>query len=180
LDASVAKTFCYTTDSSFYFKITRFDLVSDLIPGHFYIHVHNSSYRVMRQERPIIILVVVSGLLFLIHQYVQLVIQLNIAFLDNYLDPVVLMPLILYALLWERRLILRNRNSVLSYTDILGYFLIMVLIGEVLFPVISNTFTADYWDIPAYAFGTLSYVLARKVSKVRKLKDYKSLPREYL
>ncbi|MFD0931154.1 hypothetical protein ACFQ0R_00935 [Psychroflexus salinarum] len=38
----------------------------------------------------------------------------------------------------------------------------MVLIGEVLFPLISDRFTADYWDIPAYALGTLAYVIARE------------------
>lgn len=121
----------------------------------------------MKQERPILILVIVSAFLFLIHQYLQKGIQIHIPFLDNYLDPTVLMPLILYAVLWERRILLRNRNIVLSYTDILGYFLLMVLIGEVLFPLISEKFTADYWDILAYAFGTLAYSFARQISELK-------------
>lgn len=127
----------------------------------------------MKQEQPIIILVSISAVLFLIHQYLQMRVQLNIAFLDNYLDPIVLMPLILYAVLWERRILLHNRNIVLSYTDILGYFLLMVLLGEVLFPLISEKFTADYWDILAYAFGTLAYVIARKMSDFKKFGNYK-------
>ena len=129
----------------------------------------------MRQESPIIILVIVSALLFLIHQYLQMVVHFNIAFLDNYLDPTVLMPLILYAVLWERRILLRHKKIVLSYTDIFGYFLLMVLFGEILFPLISERFTADYWDILAYAFGTLAYVVAKEGGKARKFGDYKSL-----
>lgn len=118
----------------------------------------------MKQERPVLILVSLSAVLFLIHQYLQLGVQLHIAFLDNYLDPIVLMPLLLYAVLWERRILLRDRHLVLTYTDILGYFLLVVLIGEGLFPLISDRFTADYWDIPAYAVGTLAYVIAREIS----------------
>lgn len=118
----------------------------------------------MKQEAPVIILVLLSALLFCIHQVLQMQIQINIPFLDNYLDPFLLMPLILYALLWERRILLKNKTIDLSYTDILGYFLLMVLTGEVLFPQISERFTADYWDILAYALGTLTYVFVRKFS----------------
>lgn len=118
----------------------------------------------MKQEAPVIILVLLSALLFCIHQYLQMQIQINIPFLDNYLDPFLLMPLILYALLWERRILLKNKTIDLSYTDILGYFLLMVLTGEVLFPQISDKFTADYGDILAYALGTLTYVFVRKFS----------------
>lgn len=128
----------------------------------------------MKQESPILILVIVSALLFLIHQYLQLGVQLHIDFLDNYLDPAVLMPLILYAVLWERRILLRNRNLVLPYTDIFGYFLLMVILGEVLFPLISERFTADYWDILAYAFGSLAYIITKEISNYIKLRNYNS------
>lgn len=128
----------------------------------------------MKQESPILILVCVSAVLFLIHQYLQLGIHLHITFLDNYLDPTLLMPLLLYAVLWERRILLRDRHLVLSYTDVLGYFLLVVLIGEGLFPLISEKFTADYWDILAYALGTLSYIMAREVSNFKYFKTNKS------
>ena len=128
----------------------------------------------MKQERPILILVSVSAVLFLIHQYLQLRVQFNIAFLDNYLDPIVLMPMILYAVLWERRILLRHRNITLTYTDIFGYFLLMLLFGEILFPLISERFTADYWDIPAYAFGTLAYVIAKEVPNFKNFRNNNS------
>ncbi|MGM0635923.1 MAG: hypothetical protein ACQESK_07635 [Bacteroidota bacterium] len=173
MDASVAETPSCSSDSYFYFKVTDFNLIIDPIPYYYIGFIPNIYYRVLKKERPIIILVIVSALLFLIHQYLQMQAQINITFLDNYIDPIVLMPLILYAVLWERRIFLRNRNIVLTYIDILGYFLLMVLFGEVLFPIFSDKFTADYWDILAYAFGTLAYVVAKEASKETQGKNKK-------
>ena len=124
----------------------------------------------MKQERAVFSLVIVSGLLFLFHQYLQNETDINIRFLNNYLDPFLLMPLLLYAVLWERRIVLKNKNMVLSYTEIFGYFVLMVLMGEVLFPLISKKFTADYWDILAYALGTLAYIIAKEISSFKKTK----------
>ena len=124
----------------------------------------------MKQERAVFSLVIVSGLLFLFHQYLQNETDINITFLNNYLDPFLLMPLLLYAVLWERRIVLKNKNMVLSYTEIFGYFILMVLLGEVLFPLISKKFTADYWDILAYALGTLAYIIAKEISSFKKTK----------
>ena len=124
----------------------------------------------MKQERAVFSLVIVSGLLFLFHQYLQNETDINITFLNNYLDPFLLMPLLLYAVLWERRIVLKNKNMVLSYTEIFGYFVLMVLMGEVLFPLISKKFTADYWDILAYALGTLAYIIAKEISSFKKTK----------
>jgi hypothetical protein len=117
----------------------------------------------MKQEAPVNILVLLSAFLFCIHQVLQMQFQLNITFLDNYLDPFLLMPLILYALLWERRILLKDKTIDLPHSHIIGYFLIMVIFGEILFPLISEKFTVDYWDIPAYALGTLTYVFVRKI-----------------
>ena len=88
----------------------------------------------------------------------------NVPFLDNYLDPVIAMPILLYAVLWERRILLKGNNITLSYTEILGYFLLMVIFGEIIFPLMSNKFTADYWDVLAYAIGTLLYIGSKEAS----------------
>jgi len=124
----------------------------------------------MKQERPVISLVIVSGLLFLFHQYLQNETDINITFLNNYLDPFLLMPLLLYGVLWERRFVLKDKNMDLSYTEVFGYFVLMVILGEVLFPLISKKFTADYWDILAYALGTLAYIIAKEISSFKKTK----------
>jgi hypothetical protein len=122
----------------------------------------------LKKEKPKIILFIASALLFLGHQYFQLIMGINITFLDNYLDPSVLMPTLLFAVLWERRILLKNKNITLSYTEILGYFLLVVIFGEIILPRISDRFTADYWDILAYAFGTFAYLGAKRASDVAK------------
>jgi len=118
----------------------------------------------LKKEKPKIILFIASALLFLGHQYLQLIMGINITFLDNYLDPTVLMPTLLFAVLWERRILLKNKNMVLSYNEILGYFLLVVIFGEIIFPLFSDRFIADYWDILAYAIGTLAYIGAKRAS----------------
>jgi len=118
----------------------------------------------LKKEKPKIILFIASALLFLGHQYLQLIMGINITFLDNYLDPTVLMPTLLFAVLWERRILLKNKNMVLSYTEILGYLLLVVIFGEIIFPLFSDRFIADYWDILAYAIGTLAYIGAKRAS----------------
>jgi len=104
------------------------------------------------------------ALLFLIHQYLQMYADFNIPFMDDYLDPLLVMPVILYAVLWERRILLKDKNITLSYTEILGYFFLMVIFGEIIFPLMSDRFIADYWDVLAYAFGTISYIIAKNYS----------------
>jgi hypothetical protein len=123
----------------------------------------------LKKEKPKIILFIASALLFLGHQYLQLIMGINITFLDNYLDPTVLMPTLLFAVLWERRILLKNKNMVLSYTEILGYFLLVVIFGEIIFPLFSDRFIADYWDILAYAIGTLAYIGAKRASDLPKV-----------
>lgn len=113
-------------------------------------------------------------MLFLIHQYLQWIVQFYIAFFDNYLDPAILMPLILYAVLWERRILLNKKSIVLPYSAIIGYFLAMIVLGEILFPLLSDRFTADYWDILAYAFGTIFYIIVRELSHTKKPKRRRS------
>ena len=167
MDAPVAKTTSCTSDSYFYFKTTCFNSFPDLFSCNYFGVIHNFYCRVLKQEKPIIILVIVCAVFFLVHQYLQMLVQVNIPLLDNYLDPVMVMPLLLYAVLWERRIFLKNKSIVLSYTEILGYFLLVVIFGEILFPIISEKFTADYWDILAYALGTLAYKVARKKSKLK-------------
>jgi len=128
----------------------------------------------LKYEKSKILLFIVSALFFLGHQCLQLILGINIAFLDNYLDPAVLMPILLIAVLWERRILLKNKNIVLSYTEILGYFLLVVIFGEILFPLLSDRFIADYWDILAYAIGTLAYIGAKRVSDVAKRSSQKN------
>jgi hypothetical protein len=129
----------------------------------------------MKQPNATLILVIISALLFIIHQYLQMVAHINIVFLDNYLDPAVMMPIVLYAVLWERRILFRNKTIVLPYTDIFGYFVLISVFGEVLFPFFNDRFTTDYWDIVSYAVGSLAYAIAQRASNNSEASKSKSL-----
>lgn len=110
------------------------------------------------------VLVIISAVLFVVHQYLQLIAHINITFLDNYLDPFVMMPILLYLLVWERRLLLRKRTLLLPNTHIFGYFVLAVIFGEVLFPLLNKRFTADYWDILSYGLGSLIYGIVQQIN----------------
>ena len=104
----------------------------------------------------------------MLHQYLQMYEHLKLSFADNYLDPALVMPILLYAVHWERRILLKDEQITLSYSEILAYFLLIVVFGEIIFPLMSDKFTADYWDILAYALGTFAYIGAKRASDVAK------------
>jgi hypothetical protein len=106
----------------------------------------------------------ISSLLFVLHQYLQFIAQISMPFFDKYLDPALMMPILLHLLVWERRLIFRDTSSRLPESYIFGYFLLAVIFGELVFPYLSDKFIADYWDILSYALGSYAYAIAQRVS----------------
>ncbi len=118
----------------------------------------------MKRQHTTLGLVIIASVLFLVHQYIQLVAHISMPFLDSYLDPALMMPILLHLQVWERRLILRDATIRLPETHIFGYFILAVIFGELVFPYFSDKFIADYWDILAYAFGSLAYGVAQRVS----------------
>lgn len=96
---------------------------------------------------------------FLIHQYVQRIAAVPISFADHYLDPLLCLPVLLPILRTERSFLLREPQYRFDLTHILVYFLLISLIGEFLFPALSDSFFYDPSDIPAYALGGTFYYL---------------------
>lgn len=114
-------------------------------------------------------LVIISCLLFGLHQYFQMIAKISMPLFDNYLDPVLMMPILLYLLGWERKLLFRNVSMQLPENHIFGYFILAVIFGELILPFFNNKFTADYWDILSYALGSLSYVVTQRISSTDSL-----------
>lgn len=97
-------------------------------------------------------------LAFVTHQLLEKVLQIRIALLDNYLDAFLCMPLLLYILLWEQRVLFRKGSGfVFSKLYILLYFLLISFISEFLFPKWSSNFTSDFMDIVCIALGTMFF-----------------------
>lgn len=109
-------------------------------------------------------------LILIVHQVIQKVFDYNIAIFDNYLDPLLGMPILLGFILQERQLLLTkvlNANKLITYQfsilEIISISLFFALIFEEGFPEWSPYFTKDYWDYLAYASGAfLFYIFINK------------------
>jgi hypothetical protein len=104
--------------------------------------------------------------LFLIHQILQGCLHIHIRFIDNYLDPILAMPILLFIFDWELEFF-RNRPK-LNMSEIMASFIIFSVIFEGLFPYFSAKFTKDYWDVFAYLLGTTLYFLVRENEEMSK------------
>lgn len=106
-------------------------------------------------KSPVFILCVV---LFILHQFVQKTGYLQIAFLDAYLDCFLAMPVILTLLLAERQWLFKKgyqyRLSPLMIVMATAY---IIMVTEILFPIISTNFTADWLDVVFYIAGSILF-----------------------
>src|SRR5690606_17399771 len=99
------------------------------------------------------------SVLFLLHQYIQKITTVSFPLIHSYLDPLLFMPILLTLITWERRLIYKNRSYTLPLTHIFGYFLLVSILCEVVFPMWTEGMTADVWDVLCYALGTFLYII---------------------
>ncbi|MFM9951771.1 MAG: hypothetical protein ACKV1O_27825 [Saprospiraceae bacterium] len=96
--------------------------------------------------------------LFIGHQILQKIGHISLPLLDNHLDCLLCMPMLLTAWLLERRyLVFKNPAHRLSFVEIAGATLILVLLFEWGFPLLSPRFTSDWRDVPAYAAGSILF-----------------------
>ncbi|MCF1714615.1 hypothetical protein L0U88_08260 [Flavihumibacter sp. RY-1] len=96
--------------------------------------------------------------LFILHQLLEKCFHVRIEKVDNYLDALVCLPIILQLIVWERRVLLKDAYYRLPLLHIAGYFVLLSILGELLFPALSNRFTADGWDVLCYAAGTFLFI----------------------
>lgn len=103
------------------------------------------------------ILFAVCSFSFLAHQCLQKIAKIEIPVLDNYLDPLLLMPVLLHLAVIERRILLNRPAYQLSLTHITGYFVLVAVVAEIIFPLLNARFVADILDIFFYALGGIVY-----------------------
>ena len=108
-------------------------------------------------------LYVICLLIFSLHQVLQLVFHYNLpwanAWLDPFLFPLLLLPLILA----EQRFVLRNSGYFFPPLLLTGYFVVLSLLSEYLFPLLSHRFSQDPLDVALMLGGTvLFYFIYRK------------------
>jgi hypothetical protein len=89
--------------------------------------------------------------------------HVNVPLLDNYLDSLVLMPVLLTLLLAERQILFITRASYhLPVTDVIIATIYISFIAEWLFPRLSERFTADWLDVVCYFAGSLIFVVVNR------------------
>lgn len=102
-------------------------------------------------------LFVLSTILFLAHQLLQKVLYVKLKMADSFLDPLVFMPICLYLLTRERRWFLKEPNYQLPIVHILCYVFLMILVSEIVFPALSDKFTADPLDALCFLAGAILF-----------------------
>ncbi|MFP4090495.1 MAG: hypothetical protein ACLFUB_20975 [Cyclobacteriaceae bacterium] len=99
----------------------------------------------------------------------QKVLDIHFPMIDYYLDNLLAMPIILTLLLVERRILFRRKTYRLSVLEIVMATLLIILVAEIVFPLLSRDFTTDWWDVVFYVLGSLIFYLTinRSIAKRR-------------
>lgn len=101
---------------------------------------------------------IICLVLFLLHQFLQKVLAVHIPIIDPYLDSFLTMPILLTLLVVERRFLFRRGSTYcLSIGSIVAATIFVALVVELVFPALSDRFTADWWDVLAYALGSILF-----------------------
>lgn len=96
--------------------------------------------------------------LALIHQILQKILGVHVPIVDSYLDPLLFLPILLQLILLERRFVFgKDSQYVLSWYHIFGVVVLVSVLVELLFPVWSPLFTADYRDVICYLIGGTAF-----------------------
>lgn len=165
MDASQQSSSDGSSSAFVYHKITRIDC-SDHTFTHFICcyDVCFTRCRMMKKNN-LSVLVIVCILLFLVHQFLQFVLKIKIPILDNYLDPLLLMPILLYLIQKERRFLLSNSNYKLPVFQIFLYFIIVSFICEWLLPILNENLYRDIWDVLMYGIGSVLFLIFQNSEK---------------
>lgn len=109
---------------------------------------------------------IICMVLFLLHQLLQQALHITLPFLDAHLDNLLAMPIILTLLLAERRWLFKKGNDYqLPVLDIIVATAYVIFISEVLFPLLSQKFVADWRDVMFYIAGTFIFYFTIQTKK---------------
>lgn len=97
--------------------------------------------------------------LFMLHQLGAFNDTSIITTLNGYLDPLLLMPILLQLVLQEQILLYKRLRSYrLPRSKVLQLTISVAFIAEVLFPALSADFTADTLDVACYFMGSAFFL----------------------
>jgi hypothetical protein len=97
-------------------------------------------------------------LLFALHYCLQIWLKIPLPWADNYLDPILMMPIVLTLYSYEKPM-LQKPNLGLNLKEIVAITLVIAFMAEYIFPKINSACVGDYWDILGYIMGSALYFL---------------------
>jgi hypothetical protein len=103
-------------------------------------------------------LFIICLMLFIVHQVITKGMNIQLGWIDNYLDSLLAMPVILTLWLAERRWLFRQGSSyLLPALHVVMATLYIALVAEMVFPLLSRRFTSDWLDVVCYAVGSILF-----------------------
>jgi hypothetical protein len=101
---------------------------------------------------------IICLVLFIVHQIITKGMNIQLGWIDNYLDSFLAMPVILTLWLAERRWLFKQGSSyLLPLLHVVMATLYISLVSEMVFPLLSRRFTADWRDVVCYAVGSILF-----------------------
>lgn len=103
---------------------------------------------------------IICSTLFILHQIIYVFFNGEIPFVDPYLDTLLAMPIILTLLLFERKYVFKWKGYYrLTKLEIILATVFVAFISEVIFPALSEEFTADWIDVLCFFIGGIIFYL---------------------
>lgn len=94
--------------------------------------------------------------LFVLHQLIQRIPALSFPLLNNYLDPLLFMPILLHGVAWERSWLLKRKTK-LKWYEIVLWTLVTMVLFEYILPKYDERFISDPVDVVMYTAGSILY-----------------------
>jgi hypothetical protein len=104
-------------------------------------------------------------IIFLLHQLLEKIYHIHISLADQYLDPLLCMPILLGIWQLEQYHLYRRH---LNLFQIWSLTILLSILFEVGFPRFSSEFTADWRDVVLYFIGTTFFVTIKNYAPRRK------------
>lgn len=108
-------------------------------------------------KSPNVLLFLCFLVLICTHQVAQQIFHIKTPLIDSYLDPFIGIVLLLFAYKVEKIYLWKRKTGKLHILEISIIVVVIASISEFLFPLLSNDFTKDYFDLLAFAMGGMFF-----------------------
>lgn len=166
MDATEQVIFNHSTSSIIYSKIACSFDYAIAIPDFIGCVIGDLSVGFMRGERKSQVLFFLCLTVFIFHQFIQKVAKIEIAIMDSYLDPLLVMPILLHLIAMERRALTGDPKYKIPLFYIIAYLTIISVLAEMVFPIYTQKLISDPLDVVFYIIGAGFYAFNQRPLKI--------------